>query len=450
MTPQNLVNDYLAAGKKFKKAFIATIITLFVTPLTVTLVVITSQSWPLVFFLLGPICCLIVIPEVFRYIPIPGVFLYHAIPFIPLDILGFLMGVLLSIGIIISFPWVFCIIAMCNAYKEKKEARSNLEANNIPLPEKDRSKIQLISLIASIVTVYLAIYLAAAISAYIDTHPRYSKLDKELLESYNFYEVTGGYAISAKNDSLTGSVEIPLMFNNETVVAIADNGFENCKIDRIVFPSTICEIGDSAFKGCVGLMEIVFPQNLELIETSAFEGCSSLTRLTIPENISIDSYAFKDCTGLKEVLIGSGVKEERVYTKDIFEGCDNLVVADVSAESVSLINGLNIRQLTLRDVSDDNFGFTCKHSLETVILKGTATTIDTNCFYECENLKKLVIPSTIKVIQHHAFRYCDSLEEILFDGTVKDWSEIEISDNWLECTPVQIIHCSDGEIEIVY
>ena len=80
------------------------------------------------------------------------------------------------------------------------------------------------------------------------------------------------------------------------------SAFENCtKIEEIDLSSTsLREIDNLAFHGCVNLKSIVFSDTLETIGDSAFYECSALSEINFPESLlKIGSAAFAYCTSLK-------------------------------------------------------------------------------------------------------------------------------------------------------
>lgn len=138
--------------------------------------------------------------------------------------------------------------------------------------------------------------------------------------------------------------------------------------------STATKIDQDAFKNCTSLKEIVIPQGLtemggELYETSIFSDCTSLEKitvnknntaytsadgvmynksktevvyaapaltgdLTLPESLSaIDSFAFFNCTNLRNIVIPEGTK---VIGKSAFRGCTKLMTA-VIPDSVEIL-----------------------------------------------------------------------------------------------------------------
>jgi hypothetical protein len=57
--------------------------------------------------------------------------------------------------------------------------------------------------------------------------------------------------------------------------------------------------------------------------------------------------------------------------------------------------------------------------LTTAVIKGSDTTIGTNCFFDCENLSSVTIEEGIQVIGSGSFEDCYSLESITLPNTIK-------------------------------
>ena len=66
-----------------------------------------------------------------------------------------------------------------------------------------------------------------------------------------------------------------------------------------VIPSSVSEIGKSAFTGCSRLTSISIPPSVTEIGKYAFSGCSTLTEVHIPEGCYVDEDAFEDCPNVQ-------------------------------------------------------------------------------------------------------------------------------------------------------
>ena len=82
-------------------------------------------------------------------------------------------------------------------------------------------------------------------------------------------------------------------------------GFMDCSTLRtIILPSSIIEIGTSAFDSCTSLVSVNIPSNVTRIDYLAFYYCKSLTNIKIPGLVSyIGLDSFRKCTSLIEVLV---------------------------------------------------------------------------------------------------------------------------------------------------
>ena len=71
---------------------------------------------------------------------------------------------------------------------------------------------------------------------------------------------------------------------SEGLVKIGNFSFTRCEtLERITIPSTVTDIGGSAFCGCKKLKEVVCIQGLPAIEPTTFIDCRALERITFPD-----------------------------------------------------------------------------------------------------------------------------------------------------------------------
>lgn len=139
---------------------------------------------------------------------------------------------------------------------------------------------------------------------------------------------------------------------------IPENAFKNFEsLTTIIFPSTLENIGQGAFFGCVNLQEVDLKDTmLKIIESQTFYGCSKLIKISFPDSLwGLDNSAFSSCTSLEEINF------------------------------------------------PENFGV-----------------IGNNVFSGCSKLKKVNLNSNIKYIYHYAFDGCTSLSSISLPSSLKE------------------------------
>lgn len=88
-------------------------------------------------------------------------------------------------------------------------------------------------------------------------------------------------------------------------------------------PSSVISIESFAFKACSLLKEIDIPNSVTTIKSSAFDECTSLTSITIPDSITtIEPYTFVWCSNLNRINFPASVTT--IVDDSAFWGCDYL------------------------------------------------------------------------------------------------------------------------------
>lgn len=119
----------------------------------------------------------------------------------------------------------------------------------------------------------------------------------------HFFEVQG--------NSITKYIATsPICIIHPNFDEIAASALENCiKVQVVVLPDSIKNIGEKAFANCSSLLSFTIPSKVKSIKAATFQGCSSLESLTIPESVEkINDYAFSCCNSLTQLTIPKSVK----------------------------------------------------------------------------------------------------------------------------------------------
>lgn len=108
---------------------------------------------------------------------------------------------------------------------------------------------------------------------------------------------------------------------NQQQKNIGAESFSNCSsLKSIVIQNKAAYVYEKAFYKCTSLESFTLPQNgTHIIYSSAFEGDTNLANVNIKDVlwISINSYAFKNCTSLREIILPSNTQ----FGAGIFYGC---------------------------------------------------------------------------------------------------------------------------------
>jgi hypothetical protein len=73
-------------------------------------------------------------------------------------------------------------------------------------------------------------------------------------------------------------------------------------LETVKLPSTIRDIDNNAFEGCISLTSINIPPSVERIRYLAFAGCESLSNIILPNTgkCIVFENAFEDCPNLNK------------------------------------------------------------------------------------------------------------------------------------------------------
>ena len=266
----------------------------------------------------------------------------------------------------------------------------------------------------------------------------------------------------------------------EGTKAIADYAFySDDYLESIVIPSSLEEIGKSAFNSCQELTKVVFEEDssLKVIHNSAFN-YTSLREFEIPDSVvKIGSDAFS-ATDIRYIYIPANVlscdgaftdmenvrsievspdnpnywsnSNGIVFSKDksvlhFFPGDSSMTEYTVPAGTKRLayaaFSGTNLTKITLNDDLETagDYVFSGSYSLYTINLGSGLSVINSNFLRGSSlNYKELVIPENIKTIEKLAFSV-SSLKDIYF--LTKDASFARQS---IYYTNKVVIHCYEG------
>lgn len=256
---------------------------------------------------------------------------------------------------------------------------------------------------------------------------------KKMLNSYNIdniYRYTSSDSFSNKDirnlTQILYSIDVnPL--NYLTYVPSYFLSYVDSTIN-ISIPNNIKNISEGAFYNCRGLVGISIPDSVTTIGRRAFEKCIKLTKIVIPDSVTSIGYeAFSSCVSLMDITLGNGVTSIDDYA---FEYCSSL-------KNITIPNNVT-------SIGDCVFAY-CS-DLYAITINSNITKINYGFAKVCENLTKVSIPKTVLTIDNYSFSDCPSLREIQYNGTKQEWRKIEKHGAWKTASPIQTIHCIDGDI----
>ncbi len=274
--------------------------------------------------------------------------------------------------------------------------------------------------------------------------------------------ITCFITVAFSAETLTNGNYEYVLFNNNGTTEARITKYKGSESEAFIPNSFdgkyITEIGENAFSG-TSIEYVFFPNKLRTIAKKAFYNCAKLKTFEIPDSVTYIGYsnnynfgAFQNCTSLKSVVIGSGVK---TIPHDTFCGCSSLetVIFSEGLEKIgvnSFQNCVKLKELkfpdTLKEVQSEAFcndtsiktidfgkginsiGLKAFHSCSSLLsvnLPDSLTEVayanygDAGVFQNCTSLKSVVIGSGVKTIPHDMFYGCTSLTTVYIPASVE-------------------------------
>lgn len=276
------------------------------------------------------------------------------------------------------------------------------------------------------------------------------------ISSYTFRECAGLTSIIIPNNvtsidqgAFSNCRGLQSLTISNNVKYISDYAFVDCSsLASVVIPNSVTFIGSYTFAGCAGLTSVTIPNTITSIGNHAFSGCNSLTSVAIPNSVtSIGADAFRDCNNLNSVVseikepfafgtyafndispsctlsVPDGTKSAYIakgWTQNVFKGGN----IDAAAPRIFFVDAA-VEALCVAEWDTNKDGELSEAEAAAITSLGTVfknnkqissfdelryftglTTISTDAFFGCSNLKSITIPNTVTYIGADAFCYC--------------------------------------------
>lgn len=252
----------------------------------------------------------------------------------------------------------------------------------------------------------------------------------------NHENKTANVTNNGNRGSYSGDIIIPsnITDNNETyiVTSITSYAFYYCrKLNSIIIPSTISEIGSDAFQWCTSLTSITIPNGVSKIEDRVFVSCLSLTSIVIPEGVTyIGDNAFTGCSNLSSISIPNSVTH---IGNGAFSSCLSLnsitipnSVTFIGENAFSNTPWLNNQSDGCIYINNSFYAYKGEMPENTHIdVKEGTTMICASAFSGCSSLTSITIPNSVTYIGGYAFTECSSLTFINVDKNNQNYASID-------------------------
>lgn len=229
----------------------------------------------------------------------------------------------------------------------------------------------------------------------------------------------------------------------EGIIEIPSGMFRGCtSLAYIDIPSSVTTIGSGAFYDCSSLASIDIHNNITTIGSSAFSYCTSLPTVSISANVtSIGDCPFRSCSNLDGIWVSSSntkyCSDDKgiLYNKDktrLLQAPASLSGSYTIPDSVTSVSTYSFENCS--GISDVIFGSGVKFineyafkgctGLTDVVLSNSVAYLINGCFLECSNLYSIVLPVSLSSIGNSVFYKCNKFRYIYYRGTEEQWSKI--------------------------
>ena len=208
---------------------------------------------------------------------------------------------------------------------------------------------------------------------------------------------------------------------SNSVTSIGNNAFSHCSgLTSISIPNSVTSIGSRAFSSCSGLTSIMVEESNSIydsrdncnaiIETATNTLIAGCKNTIIPHSVtSIESYAFRDCSGLTSISIPNSVTSIGDYA---FSSCRGLT--SIMVEESNSIYDSRDNCNAIIETATNTLIAGCKNT----IIPNSVASIGNNAFFGCSGLTSISIPNSVTSIGDYAFYYCEGPTSVTIPNSV--------------------------------
>ena len=237
------------------------------------------------------------------------------------------------------------------------------------------------------------------------------------------------------NSTFAGCTSLEQVTISDGVTKIGNSAFSDCsRLEQITIPDSVTKISAGAFSG-TELTQVSVPGVTE-IGVNAFGNCRKLTQIHVSARLAtVESGAFEGCSELMDVYYsGTAEQWQAVNNQDATIADANIHCADQDIPGVKhgTWNGVTWRlapdgTLTVSGTGSITAGYSWwfpwksfKEEILKIVIEDGITSVGTNAFPDCPNLKTVEIAGSVTSLGIQVFANCHKLEEVHLSEGLKN------------------------------
>jgi len=257
-----------------------------------------------------------------------------------------------------------------------------------------------------------------------------------------YYTIINGTITLNEYIGSGGAVTIPDSLDGLPVTSIGENTFLRCStLISVTIPDSVTNIGITAFFQCESLTSVEIPDSVTTIGDQAFAGCTSLTNLTLGSSVtSIGRSVFSQCTSLTAIIVNPQNTQYSSVAGVLFNknqstliqcpggkaGAYSIPNTVTSIETYAFRNCTGLTNVTIPNsvtsIGDDAFQV-CTN-LTSVTIPNSVTSIGYEAFYYCSGLTSVTIGNAVTNIGGGAFEHCYNLTSVAIGNSVTSIGDV--------------------------
>ncbi|MBR1382725.1 MAG: leucine-rich repeat protein, partial [Ruminococcus sp.] len=263
----------------------------------------------------------------------------------------------------------------------------------------------------------------------------------------NLKEITIPESVKQSEETMT--IVTNVMYGITKEVCLSDAWFTNCtSLEKVTLPSGFTFIGEECFSGCTSLEEFVIPEGITRIGKKAFFECCNyndnfkgLKKVVFSSTVKeVGESAFDGCEALQDIQLNNGLETigDYAFHFEMSTGADGipeyqtkLVIPDtvIKIGTAAFERRINensyISEIKLSDslveIGQDAFKYA---DIEEIELPETLKKLGG---FSCTKLKSVTIPNGVEEIGAYAFDSCPIEGTVVIPRSVKKIGEYALN-----------------------